>query len=732
MNRVKKTIIAVLAAVVGAAGFVTTAPAPQAAANVDVYTTPGNHTVNGRQWRTSCEKYTSTIDRCRAEIWATQITIRGGKYVQENGFVFNNLTYKASPRAQWGNNPLANTGQWTSADGRQWKTSCGDSWTGPNGCRSFIMTTVISSAINEKTGNRDYFQYQDWVFNNVVQFTAGGAAPAPKPSTSVKPPATSVPGGNSNATLGVNAAKVRQYASASCSGTIPAGYLVSAAGVPYSPAAPYTPKDSINPITLSNFNSAVRNSTQLNSSQKLCWARKSAAILVNTSKTQKSPDGNTARFFQYDFPFQANPSTTAMGRGWVSGLGQGSAIGSLHGTAALTGEKFWDEFAQEAYESFFVPIEKGGFTSWKTGELWFEEYPSNPPTTVLNGMNYATIGFVNWTNKTNDARGKAMYDDIRAAYKKFLPMFTIDDEGGTLATYDLVRGMKDARPLRIVPVSAGAKVTSVDVHGKTYRPGAATQLAAAPELVTNGGMNGTAGWNIIGRQVAFTGGIVRVVPGLNAWQGVNQTIPAAKFGDRARKVSLQFDMRRIEPAKGGNVSSKVTVFQNCAGKSTALLQTEVPRGDKWGTYTYEMNAPAAGCNMVVQFLGNSLAGDGTILEYDNVSVRYSDWVGAGSFIPAYDHYVWRTPTSQALLKGSGTVQLQYYEGGRWKPMVQVVISAQGRSWTIPERLTGRNINYKYHDHHPYEMVALYRALGDKMFLDYANKWDTMALGYKVP
>lgn len=119
------------------------APA-SAQAEVNVYTTPGRHTVAGRQWNTTCTQYDANIKRCRAEIKS------GGKWV------FNNLTYLAADRDVWFDNPLARPGYFTSA-GREWLTSCNDDWTGKSACRSFI-----------KNGGK-------WVFNNLVYFTPGTA-----------------------------------------------------------------------------------------------------------------------------------------------------------------------------------------------------------------------------------------------------------------------------------------------------------------------------------------------------------------------------------------------------------------------------------------------------------------------------------------------------------------------------------------------------------------------------
>lgn len=119
-------------------GVGTAAPANAA---VDIYITPGTHYVNGRVWQTTCGAYSSTIDRCRT-------TIKSG-----GAFVFNNLTYRAAPRAAWGGNPLGQTGEWTQS-GRRWRTECDTALTGYNGCRSFIMDT---------SGR--------WVFNNMVRFS---------------------------------------------------------------------------------------------------------------------------------------------------------------------------------------------------------------------------------------------------------------------------------------------------------------------------------------------------------------------------------------------------------------------------------------------------------------------------------------------------------------------------------------------------------------------------------
>ncbi|MEO7586400.1 MAG: hypothetical protein ABIS84_00070 [Arachnia sp.] len=131
---------------------------------LEVYTIPGERTVNGRQWRTVCEDYSAT-QRCRTDIFATVIRKTPTGYVKVNGWAFNSLTYRWSDRALWKTNPLGNTGSWTSVEGRKWRTECDTARTGRGACRSYLLTTVIDF----KGGK--FTQADEWVFNNQVLFT---------------------------------------------------------------------------------------------------------------------------------------------------------------------------------------------------------------------------------------------------------------------------------------------------------------------------------------------------------------------------------------------------------------------------------------------------------------------------------------------------------------------------------------------------------------------------------
>ncbi len=138
---------------------------PTASADVDVYTTSGEHFVNGRQWRTWCEPYSQTA-RCHTDIMATTVVRVGSGYQRRTQWTFNNLTYVSSPRGLWQGNPLATPGEHV-VSGRKWQTECNTSRTG-NGCRAYVWADVVVEKASS-SGWR-YSIQRKLVFNNIVQF----------------------------------------------------------------------------------------------------------------------------------------------------------------------------------------------------------------------------------------------------------------------------------------------------------------------------------------------------------------------------------------------------------------------------------------------------------------------------------------------------------------------------------------------------------------------------------
>lgn len=178
MRWLHKLAVAAAVAAVAMAGGTLVA---QADSTPTVYDTPGGQISGGRLWNTTCEKYSTNVVRCRANIWATQVQYRNGRYVKTTGWTFNNLSYLPSPRASWaGNNLGQNNPRWASG-GRTWKTECDTATTGRGGCRSYVWTKKV---IAVKSGSGYvYRNNEQWVFNNLVLFSSASV-----PAVSEVPP----------------------------------------------------------------------------------------------------------------------------------------------------------------------------------------------------------------------------------------------------------------------------------------------------------------------------------------------------------------------------------------------------------------------------------------------------------------------------------------------------------------------------------------------------------------
>ena len=78
---------------------------------------------------------------------------------------------------------------------------------------------------------------------------------------------------------------------------------------------------------------------------------------------------------------------------WASAMAQGQGISVLVRAYQLTGESSYREEAQRAFGAFQATIQECGVAIVEEDNgLWLEEYPSEPPSHVLNGFIFALWG----------------------------------------------------------------------------------------------------------------------------------------------------------------------------------------------------------------------------------------------------------------------------------------------------------------------------------------------------
>lgn len=664
---------------------------PSIAHAVDVYVTPGTHHVNGRTWRTACSSYSTTVTRCRTDIVATTVVAVGGGFRATTGWTFNNLTYRESPRGPWKGNPLATPGEHT-VNGRLWKTECDTPTTGRNGCRSWIRARVVEVVSWNPT---QYGWRTKWQFNNMVRFSVPGTG-------------NGTPTGNR------------------CSGVpLPAGYSINAAGMPHPAGAP----TQYHPNHIGNFIRQVLKDDRTTESQKRCLATQAGDHLIAGSHTREV-NGVTSRWYPYGFAFTANPSVPSLQAPWYSGLAQGNVLSLSLMMENLTGDPVWRRYGRETFESFLVPRSNGGFMTRENGFLWFEEYPTQPPTSVLNGHFEALIGLAIWARDAQEPRATALVQEATGDLRPLLEVAEVDTPAGQLSTYDLVRG-RSAAPLRLVPDST-FHVSGATLNGAALQIPVTSRSGNPTNVLRNSNMSVVSGglpaqWQLVGSpaQVSASGGAVKIVTDGRAFQGVSQRVAAGTFA-AGEPLTLTVSSRLTVPAGKPGASGKVIVYQRCASGTSVLFTTTQTRSRDWAAQDLTFPAPRSGCTMDVRLTSGAEGPPGTIVEFDDVTLGRADAVGA-NVVPRYDFSVSRTPTNTLALRGSGRATLQAHEGGRWRDVGSVSLTAGSVDTVlIPERLTGRNLHWGYHESHVVELMALHRLTGDSLYLEFARRWAPLA------
>lgn len=78
---------------------------------------------------------------------------------------------------------------------------------------------------------------------------------------------------------------------------------------------------------------------------------------------------------------------------WISGMAQGQALSLLLRCHQLKKNTPVREIIERAFNAFLYPVREGGVvSSFPDSSLIFEEYPTNPPSQVLNGHIFALLG----------------------------------------------------------------------------------------------------------------------------------------------------------------------------------------------------------------------------------------------------------------------------------------------------------------------------------------------------
>jgi hypothetical protein len=133
-------------------------------------------------------------------------------------------------------------------------------------------------------------------------------------------------------------------------------------------------------------------------------ARTVGDLLVDNQVRSGGPrDG--ALEHHYDFPH-----TFSLQAPWISAMAQGQAASLFVRLHARTGEERWSEAALRALGPMSIPTGEGGASAPLGGRPLPEEYPTEPPSFVLNGGIFAIWGWYDVARGLGDSGAAAAFE----------------------------------------------------------------------------------------------------------------------------------------------------------------------------------------------------------------------------------------------------------------------------------------------------------------------------------
>jgi len=134
---------------------------------------------------------------------------------------------------------------------------------------------------------------------------------------------------------------------------------------------------------------------------------------------------------EFDFPVYG------LSAPWISSMAQSQAVSVLLRAHQIERREVTLELTRKAVASFFIPVGEPGGVKYvdKDGNLWFEEYITEPPAHVLNGFVFSLFGLLDYARVTNDEKARQAWERGVLTLEKKLHLF----DTGYWSRYDLLR-----------------------------------------------------------------------------------------------------------------------------------------------------------------------------------------------------------------------------------------------------------------------------------------------------
>ena len=129
--------------------------------------------------------------------------------------------------------------------------------------------------------------------------------------------------------------------------------------------------------------------------------------------------------------------TAVLQPGWYSAMGQGQALSVLARAFLMTGYRPYLEAAARGLHPFEVDSSQGGVKAvFFNRYVWYEEYPTQPSSFVLNGFIYSLLGVYDF-KEVAQGKEKVMAERIYQAGMSSLKAMLMMFDSGVGTLYDL-------------------------------------------------------------------------------------------------------------------------------------------------------------------------------------------------------------------------------------------------------------------------------------------------------
>lgn len=119
---------------------------------------------------------------------------------------------------------------------------------------------------------------------------------------------------------------------------------------------------------------------------------------------------------------------------WYSAMAQGQAMSLLVRAYDQTKKTNYLDSAKKGLKLFSRPVKAGGLLRKFEGKFWFyEEYPTEPASYVLNGFIYSLVGLYDVAAVSGSRKAKKLYDRGIQTLRRMISLYDL----GNRTAYDL-------------------------------------------------------------------------------------------------------------------------------------------------------------------------------------------------------------------------------------------------------------------------------------------------------